>query len=121
MQTMKTNVEENNNTVYKHSICLRTYGILSSRMRRPITRAHERMLSGEIMIKQWWAQQAEGLGHWIYRKRLAAMQRRIQKQKALLNGSAKLTTDEMHTLRNEILRDVQGHATPDHSMHSTVK
>jgi hypothetical protein len=90
-------------------------------MRRPITRAHGHMLSGEIMIKQWWAQQAEGLGHWIYRKRLAAMQRRIQKQKALLNGSAKLTTDEMHTLRNEILRDVQGHATPDHSMHSTVK
>jgi hypothetical protein len=65
------------------------------------------------MIKQWWAQQSENLGNWIYRKRLAAMQRRIQKQKELLSGSAKLTTDEMHNLRNEILRDVQGHATPD--------
>jgi hypothetical protein len=65
------------------------------------------------MIKQWWAQQSEVLGNWIYRKRLAAMQRRIQQQKELLNGSAKLTTDEMHDLRNEILRDVQGHATPD--------
>ncbi len=73
------------------------------------------------MIKQWLTQQSEILGNWIYRKRLAAMQRRIQKQKALLNGSAKLTTDEMHTLRSEILRDVQGHATPDHSMSNTAK
>jgi NADH:ubiquinone oxidoreductase subunit H len=65
------------------------------------------------MFKQWLAQQSEILGNWIYRKRLAAMQRRIQKQKELLNGSSKLTADEMHTLRNEILRDVQGHPTPD--------
>jgi hypothetical protein len=65
------------------------------------------------MIKQWWAQQSENLGNWIYRKRLAAMQRRIQKQKELLSGSTKLTTDEMHHLRNEILRDVQGHPTSD--------
>jgi NADH:ubiquinone oxidoreductase subunit H len=79
------------------------------------------MLPGEIMIKQWWAQQSESLGHWIYRKRLAAMQRRIQQQKALLNGSKKLTADEMHTLRSEILRDVHGHATPDHSMRNSAE
>ena len=79
------------------------------------------MLPGEIMIKQWWAQQSENLGLWIYRKRLAAMQRRIQQQKALLNGSKKLTPDEMHTLRSEILRDVQGHVTPDHSMRSSTE
>jgi hypothetical protein len=79
------------------------------------------MLPGDIMIKQWWEQQSESLGHWIYRKRLAAMQRRIQQQKALLNGSKKLTADEMHTLRSEILRDVQGHATPDHSMRNSTE
>ncbi|MDB5989178.1 MAG: hypothetical protein JWQ10_581 [Herbaspirillum sp.] len=79
------------------------------------------MLPGDIMIKQWWEQQSESLGQWIYRKRLAAMQRRIQQQKALLNGSKKLTADEMHTLRSEILRDVQGHVTPDHSMRSSAE
>ncbi|RXZ38274.1 hypothetical protein D9O50_01630 [Oxalobacteraceae bacterium CAVE-383] len=71
------------------------------------------------MIKQWWEQQSESLGNWIYRKRLAAMQRRIRKQKELLSGSAKLTTDEMHKLRNEFLRDVQGHPASDRA--STVE
>jgi hypothetical protein len=79
------------------------------------------MLPGKNMIKQWWAQQSENLEHWIYRKRLAAMQRRIRKQKELLNGSATLTTDEMDTLRSEILRDVQGHATPDRAIRSSVR
>jgi NADH:ubiquinone oxidoreductase subunit H len=73
------------------------------------------------MIKLWWTQQSEHLENWIYRKRLAAMQRRILQQKALLNGSAKLTADEMHTLRNEILRDVQARARPDRSMRNTFK
>ena len=73
------------------------------------------------MIKQWWTQQSENLGSWIYRKRLAAMQRRIQKQKELLGGAAKLTPDEMHTLRSEVLRDVHGHTTPDHSMRGTAE
>ena len=64
------------------------------------------------MIKQWWTQQSEHLGNWIFRKRREALQRRIQKQKELLGGSAKLTSDEMLNLRNETLRDVQSHATP---------
>lgn len=65
------------------------------------------------MIKQWWTQQSETLENWIYRKRLAAMQRRIQKQKELLSGSSSMTTDEMHTLRNEFLSDVRGHTASD--------
>lgn len=64
------------------------------------------------MIKQWWTQQSEHLGNWIFRKRREALQRRIQKQKALLSGSAKLTSDEMLNLRNETLRDVQSHEVP---------
>lgn len=73
------------------------------------------------MIKQWWTQQSVSFGSWIYRKRLAAMQRRIQQQKELLSGSSKLTPDEMQSLRNEVLRDVQGHPTPDRSMRSTAE
>lgn len=67
---------------------------------------------GKIMIKQWWTQQSEHLGNWIFRKRREALQRRIQKQKELLGGSAKLTTDEMQNLVNETLRDVQAHSAP---------
>ena len=69
----------------------------------------DKTLPGGNMIRKWWAQQSENLGNWLYRKRLAAMQRRILKQKALLNGSGQITADEMHALRSEVLRDIQGH------------
>jgi len=83
--------------------------------------ADDETLPGGNMIRQWWTQQSENLGNWLYRKRLAAMQRRIRKQKALLNGSGQITADEMHALRSEVLRDIKGHVTPDHSMSNIAK
>jgi len=76
---------------------------------------------GMDMIKQWWAQQSENLQNWMYRKRLLAMQQRIRKQKALLNGGSAPSPDEMHALRSEILRDIQGHAIGDRSLTDSMK
>ncbi|MDB5777015.1 MAG: hypothetical protein JWP38_3148 [Herbaspirillum sp.] len=73
------------------------------------------------MIKQWWEQQSENLENWIYRKRLLAMQQRIRRQKALLNGGSAPSPDELRAWRSEILRDIQGHAIPDRSLTDSMK